>query len=86
MLSKASGFIKNDGVKSALVSGGLSAMSSYMQAKAQEGDDAINAMYGVSPSGDYANLTPEQMRFTEPMESRNSWRPRLMYDSVEGSA
>lgn len=74
-------FLKNDGVKSALVSGGLQAMSSYMAAKSQEGDEAINAMYGVSPRDGDTNLTPDQVRFSDPLENRNSWRPRLMYDA-----
>ena len=80
MLAKTTDFMKSAG-GSALISGGLNAMSSYMQAKAQEDDEAINALYGVSPREGDTNLTPEQVRFTEPMEDRNSWRPRLMYDA-----
>lgn len=71
----------NSAVGSALVSGGLNAMSSYMAAKAQEDDDAINAMYGVSPRDGDTSLTPEQVRFASAPENRNSWRPRLMYDA-----
>lgn len=80
MLAKTTDFMKSN-AGSALISGGLNAMSSYMQAKAQEDDEAINALYGVSPREGDTNLTPEQVRFTEPMEDRNSWRPRLMYDA-----
>lgn len=77
----AGGGFLNSAVGSALVSGGLGAISSYMAASAQEEDEAINAMYGVSPREGDTSLTPAQMRFTTPVESRNSWRPRLMYDA-----
>lgn len=82
LLTKTTDYLKSDGVKSALISGGLQAMSSYMAAKAQGDDEAINALYGISPNGDHKNLTPDQVRFTEPLENRNSWRPRLMYDDA----
>ena len=52
-----------------------------MAAKAQEEDDAINAMYGVSPRDGDTSLTPEQVRFATAPENKNSWRPRLMYDA-----
>ena len=76
-----SNFLKRDGVSSALVSGGLNAMSSYMAAKAQEEDEAINALYGVSPRDGDTSLTPDQVRFATAPENKNSWRPRLMYDA-----
>ena len=78
--TKAGGFM-NSAVGSALVSGGLNAVSSYMAAKGAEDDEAINALYGVSPRKGDTSLTPEQIRFSTPMETRNSWRPRLMYDA-----
>ena len=78
--TNAGGFL-NSAVGSALVSGGLNAMSSYMAAKAQEEDEAINALYGVSPRDGDTSLTPEQVRFASAPENRNSWRPRLMYDA-----
>lgn len=77
----AKGGFLNSAVGSALVSGGLTAMSSYMAAKAQEDDEAINALYGISPRDGDRNLTPDDVRFASAPEGRNSWRPRLMYDS-----
>ena len=78
--TKAGGFM-NSAVGSALVSGGLNAIGSYMAAQRAEDEDPINAMYGVSPDDRYASLTPDQVRFTSEPTSRSSWRPRLMYDA-----